>query len=96
MRSRLVVGVVILFLQTWRAAIIPVIAIPVSLIGCFLVMGPVGISFNTLSLFGLVLAIGIVVDDAIVVVENVERYIETRHVARATRHTTPWTRSAAH
>jgi hydrophobe/amphiphile efflux-1 (HAE1) family protein len=72
----LVVGVVILFLQTWRAAIIPVVAIPISLVGCFLIMGLVGISFNTLSLFGLVLAIGIVVDDAIVVVENVERYIE--------------------
>ena len=71
----LVVVVVIVFLQTWRAAIIPVIAIPVSLVGCFLVMKAVGISFNTLSLFGLVLAIGIVVDDAIVVVENVERYL---------------------
>ena len=76
----LVVCVVILFLQTWRAAIIPVVAIPVSLVGCFLVMGLVGISFNTLSLFGLVLAIGIVVDDAIVVVENVERYIQQGHV----------------
>ena len=72
----LVVIVVIAFLQTWRAAIIPVIAIPVSLIGCFLVMSGVGLTFNTLSLFGLVLAIGIVVDDAIVVVENVERYLE--------------------
>jgi HAE1 family hydrophobic/amphiphilic exporter-1 len=72
----LVVIVVIVFLQTWRAAIIPVVAIPVSLIGCFLVMGAVGLTFNTLSLFGLVLAIGIVVDDAIVVVENVERYLE--------------------
>ena len=70
------VGVVILFLQTWRAAIIPVVAIPISLVGCFLIMGVLGLSFNTLSLFGLVLAIGIVVDDAIVVVENVERYIE--------------------
>ena len=69
----LVVLVVILFLQTWRAAIIPIIAIPVSLIGSFVVMGALGVSFNTLSLFGLVLAIGIVVDDAIVVVENVER-----------------------
>ena len=69
----LVVLVVILFLQTWRAAVIPIIAIPVSLIGAFIVMGALGISFNTLSLFGLVLAIGIVVDDAIVVVENVER-----------------------
>ena len=71
----LVVLVVMVFLQTWRAAIIPVIAIPVSLVGSFVVMGIVGISFNTLSLFGLVLAIGIVVDDAIVVVENVERYL---------------------
>ena len=71
----LVVIVVILFLQTWRAAIIPLLAIPVSLIGSFAVMSAVGISFNTLSLFGLVLAIGIVVDDAIVVVENVERYL---------------------
>ncbi|MDZ4841714.1 MAG: multidrug efflux RND transporter permease subunit [Hyphomicrobium aestuarii] len=71
----LVVVVVIVFLQTWRAAIIPILAIPVSLIGTFLVMAAVGVSFNTLSLFGLVLAIGIVVDDAIVVVENVERYL---------------------
>jgi hydrophobe/amphiphile efflux-1 (HAE1) family protein len=71
----LVVVVVILFLQTWRAAVIPILAIPVSLIGSFAVMSAVGISFNTLSLFGLVLAIGIVVDDAIVVVENVERYL---------------------
>lgn len=72
----LVVLVVLLFLQTWRAAIIPILAIPVSLIGTFAVMAGVGLSFNVLSLFGLVLAIGIVVDDAIVVVENVERYIE--------------------
>src|ERR687898_933365 len=72
----LVVIVVIVFLQTWRAAIIPLLAIPVSLIGSFAVMSAVGVSFNTLSLFGLVLAIGIVVDDAIVVVENVERHIE--------------------
>lgn len=71
----LVVLVVILFLQTWRAAVIPIVAIPVSLIGAFAVMSAIGISFNTLSLFGLVLAIGIVVDDAIVVVENVERYL---------------------
>ncbi|HEX2842744.1 multidrug efflux RND transporter permease subunit [Hyphomicrobium sp.] len=69
----LVVLVVILFLQTWRAAVIPIIAIPVSLVGAFIVMAALGVSFNTLSLFGLVLAIGIVVDDAIVVVENVER-----------------------
>ena len=69
----LVVVVVILFLQTWRAAIIPIVAIPVSLIGTFAVMAALGFSLNNLSLFGLVLAIGIVVDDAIVVVENVER-----------------------
>ncbi|WP_296594831.1 efflux RND transporter permease subunit [Phenylobacterium sp.] len=69
----LVVLVVIVFLQTWRAAIIPVLAIPVSLIGAFAVMAGFGASLNNLSLFGLVLAIGIVVDDAIVVVENVER-----------------------
>ena len=71
----LVVGVVFLFLQTWRASIIPVIAIPVSLVGTFAILYPLGISLNNLSLFGLVLAIGIVVDDAIVVVENVERNI---------------------
>lgn len=71
----LVVIVVILFLQTWRAAIIPIVAIPVSLIGTFFLMALFGFSLNNLSLFGLVLAIGIVVDDAIVVVENVERNI---------------------
>src|SRR5262249_54558269 len=65
----------LLFLQTWRAAVIPIIAIPVSLVGTFFVMGAVGFSLNNLSLFGIVLAIGIVVDDAIVVVENVERNI---------------------
>ena len=69
----LVVLVVILFLQTWRAAIIPIVAIPVSLVGTFFLMAAFGFSLNNLSLFGLVLAIGIVVDDAIVVVENVER-----------------------
>ncbi len=72
----LVVLVVILFLQSWRAAVIPLIAIPVSLIGTFFVMSMFGFTLNNLSLFGLVLAIGIVVDDAIVVVENVERNIE--------------------
>jgi len=71
----LVVLVVILFLQTWRASIIPLAAVPVSLIGTFAVMLGLGFSINALSLFGLVLAIGIVVDDAIVVVENVERNI---------------------
>jgi hydrophobe/amphiphile efflux-1 (HAE1) family protein len=71
----LVVLVVIVFLQTWRAAIIPLVAIPVSLVGTFFFMAMFGFSLNNLSLFGLVLAIGIVVDDAIVVVENVERNI---------------------
>jgi hydrophobe/amphiphile efflux-1 (HAE1) family protein len=71
----LVVLVVILFLQTWRAAVIPIVAIPVSLIGTFFFMALFGFTLNNLSLFGLVLAIGIVVDDAIVVVENVERNI---------------------
>lgn len=71
----LVILVVIVFLQTWRAAVIPLIAIPVSLIGTFFVMASFGFTLNTLSLFGLVLAVGIVVDDAIVVVENVERNI---------------------
>jgi len=84
----LVVLVVILFLQTWRASIIPLVAVPVSIIGTFAVLLAFGFSINTLSLFGLVLAIGIVVDDAIVVVENVERHIarglsprEATHVA---------------
>ncbi|HFX1146516.1 TPA: efflux RND transporter permease subunit, partial [Pseudomonas aeruginosa] len=71
----LVVIVVVLFLQSWRASIIPLIAVPVSLVGTFAVMHMFGFSLNTLSLFGLVLSIGIVVDDAIVVVENVERHI---------------------
>jgi multidrug efflux pump len=72
----LVVIVVMVFLQTWRASIIPLVAVPVSLVGTFAVMLGMGFSLNTLSLFGLVLSIGIVVDDAIVVVENVERHIE--------------------
>src|SRR5246127_2381153 len=72
----LVVIVVMVFLQSWRIALIPLIAVPVSLIGTFAVMALMGFSLNSLSLFGLVLAIGIVVDDAIVVVENVERWIE--------------------
>jgi multidrug efflux pump len=71
----LVVLVIVLFLQTWRAAIIPIVAIPVSLIGTFFFMAMLGFTINNLSLFGLVLAVGIVVDDAIVVVENVERNI---------------------
>ena len=72
----LVVLVVILFLQTWRASIIPLIAVPVSIVGTFAALYLLGFSINTLTLFGMVLAIGIVVDDAIVVVENVERNIE--------------------
>lgn len=72
----LVVLVMIIFLQSWRAALIPVLAIPVSLIGTFAVMQVFGFSINNLTLFGLVLAIGIVVDDAIVVVENIERNLE--------------------
>jgi multidrug efflux pump len=72
----LVVLVVLIFLQTWRASIIPLLALPVSLVGTFAIMLALGFTLNTLSLFGLVLAIGIVVDDAIVVVENVERNLE--------------------
>ena len=79
----LVVLVVILFLQTWRASIIPLLAVPVSVVGTFAVLHMLGFSINALSLFGLVLAIGIVVDDAIVVVENVERNIEAGLTPRA-------------
>jgi multidrug efflux pump len=80
----LVVLVVIVFLQTWRASIIPLLAVPISIVGTFAALSALGFSINTLTLFGLVLAIGIVVDDAIVVVENVERNIErglTPHAA---------------
>ena len=84
----LVVIVIILFLQTWRAAIIPIVAIPVSLIGTFFVMKAFGFSLNNLTLFGLVLAIGIVVDDAIVVVENVERYLREGMSPRDAAHKT--------
>ncbi|HET8798298.1 MAG TPA: efflux RND transporter permease subunit, partial [Thermoanaerobaculia bacterium] len=78
----LVVLVVLIFLQSWRASLIPVAAVPVSLIGTFAVMHQLGFSLNTLSLFGLVLSIGIVVDDAIVVVENVERHLRRGKSAR--------------
>ena len=82
----LVILVVLLFLHTWRASLIPVVAVPVSLIGTFAIMQALGFTLNTLSLFGLVLSIGIVVDDAIVVVENVERHLAeglaARHAAR--------------
>src|SRR6516165_7107800 len=84
----LVVFVVIVFLQTWRASIIPIIAIPVSLIGTFGVMAVLGFSLNSLSLFGLVLAVGIVVDDAIVVVENVERNLSLGMSPREAAHKT--------
>jgi len=84
----LVVIVVILFLQTWRASIIPIAAIPVSLIGTFAVLAAAGFSLNNLSLFGLVLAIGIVVDDAIVVVENVERNLRQGMSPRDAAHET--------
>src|SRR3954452_4191535 len=79
----LVVIVVLVFLQNWRASLVPLLAIPVSLVGTFAVMWLFGFSLNNLSLFGMVLAIGIVVDDAIVVVENVERWIEHGLVPRA-------------
>ena len=84
----LVVVVVLVFLQSWRAALIPLIAIPVSLIGTFAVMLALGYSLNLLTLFGLILAIGIVVDDAIVVVENVERNIEEGLSPRDAAHRT--------
>jgi multidrug efflux pump subunit AcrB len=84
----LVVGVVYLFLQSWRATIIPVVAIPVSLVGAFSILAALGISINNLSLFGLVLAVGIVVDDAIVVVENGERNMALGVAPRERR----WTR----
>jgi hydrophobe/amphiphile efflux-1 (HAE1) family protein len=84
----LVVCVVIVFLQTWRASLIPVIAIPVSLVGTFVILAAVGISLNNLSLFGLVLAVGIVVDDAIVVVENVERNLQLGMTPKEAAHRT--------
>jgi hydrophobe/amphiphile efflux-1 (HAE1) family protein len=84
----LVVGVVYLFLQSWRATLIPVIAIPVSLVGAFSILALLGISINNLTLFGLVLAVGIVVDDAIVVVENVERNMALGMPPREAAHQT--------
>src|SRR6195256_4855466 len=84
----LVVIVIILFLQSWRAAMIPIVAIPVSLIGTFAVMTAFGFSLNNRAVFGLVLAIGIVVDDAIVVVENVERYLRQGVSPREAAHKT--------
>jgi hydrophobe/amphiphile efflux-1 (HAE1) family protein len=84
----LVVVVVIVFLQTWRASIVPIVAIPISLIGTFAVLAALGFSLNNLSLFGLVLAVGIVVDDAIVVVENVERNLRAGMTPREAAHRT--------
>src|SRR5205823_6909301 len=78
----LVAIVVLVFLQNWRAALIPLVAVPVAIVGTFAIMSAMGFSLNNLSLFGLVLAIGIVVDDAIVVVENVERYLSMGHDPR--------------
>src|SRR5207249_1522722 len=78
----LVAVVVLVFLQNWRAVLIPMIAVPVAIVGTFAVMAAVGFSLNTISLFGLVLAIGIVVDDAIVVVENVERWLKEGYSSR--------------
>ncbi|MGF1630976.1 MAG: efflux RND transporter permease subunit [Kiloniellaceae bacterium] len=84
----LVVMVVLVFLQSWRTAVIPIVAIPVSLIGTFAVMSAFGFSINMLTLFGMVLAIGIVVDDAIVVVENVERNMRLGYGPRESAHRT--------
>jgi len=84
----LVVAVVFVFLQTWRATIIPVVAIPISLIGTFTILHALGISINNLSMFGLILAVGIVVDDAIVVVENVERNIALGMAPKEAAHKT--------
>jgi multidrug efflux pump len=82
----LVAVVVLIFLQNWRSAIIPLVAVPVAIIGTFAVMAAIGFSLNTLTMFGLVLAVGIVVDDAIVVVEAVERHIEEGMSPRKAAH----------
>jgi hydrophobic/amphiphilic exporter-1 (mainly G- bacteria), HAE1 family len=77
----LVVIVVFVFLQSWRATIIPILAIPVSIVGTFMFFSPLGFTINTLTLFGLVMAIGIVVDDAIIVVEAIQHYIDDKHLS---------------
>src|SRR5438309_9418029 len=82
----LVAIVVLLFLQNWRSAIIPLVAVPVAIVGTFAVMAAIGFSLNNLTLFGLVLAIGIVVDDAIVVVESIEHHIEEGITPRRAAH----------
>ena len=88
----LVLIVVYVFLQTWRATLIPLLAVPVAIIGTFAGMLALGFSINTLTLFGLVLAIGIVVDDAIVVVENVERIMDHDKLPSARRRSRRWSR----
>ena len=90
----LVAIVVLFFLQDWKAMILPMIDVPVSLIGTFAVMAMMGFSLNNISLFGLVLAIGIVVDDAIVVLENVERWIAKASIRKRPR-SRRWTKSPA-
>src|SRR5690606_12306491 len=84
----LVVVVVLVFLQSWRAAIIPIVTIPIALIGTFAVMAAFGFSINNLTLFGLVLAVGIAVDDAIVVVENIERFLREGETPKEAAHKT--------
>jgi HAE1 family hydrophobic/amphiphilic exporter-1 len=90
----LVVLVVVLFLQNWRAAVIPLLAIPVSIVGTFAVLLALGFTLNALTMFGFILAIGIVVDDAIVVVENAERHM-AEGMSPWRRRAAPWTRSAS-
>src|SRR6202043_3250820 len=82
----LVALVVLVFLQNWRSALIPLVAVPVAIVGTFAAMAAIGFSLNTLTLFGLVLAVGIVVDDAIVVVEAIEHHIEKGLSPRAAAH----------
>src|SRR5437763_3441739 len=84
--SALVAAVVLIFLQNWRSALIPLVAVPVAVVGTFAAMAAIGFSLNCLTLFGLVLAIGIVVDDAIVVVEAVEHHIEHGLTPRQAAH----------
>ena len=91
----LVFLVMFLFLQNFRATLIPTIAVPVVLLGTFAVLALAGFSINTLTLFGMVLAIGLLVDDAIVVVENVERLIQTEHLSPERPRTSRWMRSRA-
>ena len=88
----LVAIVVLVFLQGWRAAVIPLVAVPVAVVGTFAAMAAFGFSLNTLTLFGLVLAIGIVVDDAIVVVEAIERHIEEGNTPRDAAIHARWTK----